>query len=88
MGGGLSIYFSTFIIISWENISQGLSSPSSSLSQVPLKLISSPPRQQGENSRERGSLSTSILFLHPCYEGRDGNDGDARGGFVSARAQA
>lgn len=88
MRGGLSICFSTFIIISWEHISRGLSCPSHYLSQVPSKLTKSPPLQQGEKSRERGRSSTSILFLHPCHEGRDGSNGDASGGFVSTREPA
>ena len=54
----------------------------------PLKLTSSLPWQQGENSRERGRLSTSILFLHLCHEGWDGSGGDASGGFVSTQEPA
>lgn len=88
MGGCLSIYFSTVIIIGWENISQDLSCPSQFLSQILLKLTSSLPQQQGENSRERGRLSTSIFFLHLCPKGQDGSGGDASGGFVSTREPA
>lgn len=81
--GCLSIYFSPFITISWENISQGLSCPSCFLSHVPLKPTSSLLQQQGENNRERGGrLSTSTLFLHLCREGQDGSGGDSEGGFV------
>ena len=82
MGGCLSICFSTFIVISWQNISQGLSCPSHFLSQVSLKPTSSLPQQQGENSRARGRLSTSILFFCPCCEDQDGSSGVASEGFV------
>lgn len=85
----MSIYFSTFITISWENISQGLSCPSCFLSHVSLKLTSSLLQQQGENNRERGGrLSTSVLFLHLCPEGQDGSGGEGQGGFVRTREPA